>query len=109
MTARPRHTLLSMLLLAALLLPGPLAVRADDGPRTLTGEFVTTNPIYPMIGADIGVVLYELPGEIQQDYGFVPAPEAPGVCALSDDISGGSYTHDPPDRPAGARLHLGLD
>ena len=109
MTARPRHTLLSMLLLAALLLPGPLAVRADDGPRTLTGEFVTTNPIYPMIGADIGVVLYDLSGEIQQDYGFVPAPEAQVMGALSGDISGGSYTLDLPDRPAGTRLDFDGD
>lgn len=110
MIAGPRTKLLRLLLLAALLLPGPSVVRAQAEPRTLTGQYVTTNPIYPLIGADeIGVVLYDLAGEIQRDYGFVPAPETQVIGTLEGDISRGSYTIELPDTPSGTPLDFDGD
>src|SRR5690606_42088312 len=74
MFAALRNTVLGLLLVAAML-AGSGVSRATSGAQTIVGDYETTNPIYPMIGADVGVVLYDLAGEIWRDYAFVRSEE----------------------------------
>lgn len=97
------------LLIVAVMLPGPVTTRATSGSQTIVGEYVTTNPIYPLIGAEIGVVLYDLTGEIQRDYAFVPAPESQAIGTLNGDISSGSYVIELPADPGGTLLDFDGD
>lgn len=109
MTSRPRNALLHLLVLAALALPGPGAARASAEPHTITGSYLTTNPIYPLIGGDFAAVLYDLAGEIQRDYAFVPAPESQVLGKLEGGITGGRYTLELPAVPAGTLLDFDGD
>ena len=79
------------------------------GPQTITGSFVTTNPIYPTIGAEIGVALYDMAGEIREDYAFISPPEGLVLAAVNGDISSGSYTLDLPGQPQGTLLDFDGD
>jgi len=100
---------LSLAMVLMLALPGPGASRTPDEPHTVRGSFTTTNPIYPLIGAEFFVVLYDLAGEIQHDYAYVPAPEAQVIGPLQGDILSGSYSLDLPARPAGMPLDFDGD
>ena len=75
-----------------------------SGPRILTGSYETTNPIYPLIGARTGVVLYDLTAIIQEDYAFVSPPEAQVLGRLNGDIVSGDYVIELPDRPQAGPL-----
>ena len=108
MFAALRNTVLG-LLLAAAMLAGSGVSQATSGAQTIVGDYETTNPIYPMIGADVGVVLYDLAGEIWRDYAFVPAPESQAIGTLDGDITRGSYSIELPANPAGTLLDFDGD
>jgi C-terminal peptidase prc len=73
-------------------------------PHTITGTYSTSNPIYPTIGADSGVILYDFSGEITEDYAFVSPKEAQVLGDMNGDITSGSYAIDLPDHPQGSPL-----
>ncbi|WP_119069059.1 S41 family peptidase [Aggregatilinea lenta] len=112
---RPTSLALMLVLLAALALPAAstsaqgLQPFGAAGPQTITGSFVTTNPIYPTIGATIGVVLYDFAGEIQQNYAFVSPPDAQKLADVSGSIAAGSYTLALPDEPQGTLMDFDGD
>ncbi|HML22308.1 MAG TPA: S41 family peptidase [Aggregatilinea sp.] len=119
MTALIRRSLpllLAFVILIAMALPAGASSSAQGlqpfgaaGPETITGTFTTTNPIYPTIGAVIGVVLYDFAGQIQDDYNFVPPPDAQTLGAVEGDIASGSYTLTLPDDPQGTLLDFDGD
>src|SRR5690606_14473720 len=101
----PRRALIIgalIVLLAGLALPAgveagdPLAAK---GPRVLTGSYETTNPIYPLIGAETGVVLYDLTPMINEEYVFMSPPEAQVLGRINGDIVSGDYVIELPVTP----------
>ncbi len=108
------HRGLAALLIAALALAVFPARAQDDspiagGPRTITGSYTTTNPIYPTIGAETGIVLYDLAGLVQRDFDFEPPPETQQLGTLNGDIVSGTYTLTLPDTPNGTPLDFDGD
>lgn len=93
----------------ALAEPGARAAAQADEPYTIVGSFATTNPIYPLIGAEFGAILYDLAGEINRDYGFVPAPESQVIGVVQGTISRGNYTLTLPDAPTATWLDFDGD
>ncbi|MBN1963045.1 MAG: hypothetical protein JW910_00260, partial [Anaerolineae bacterium] len=75
----------------------------------ISGSYTTTNPVYPLIGADAGVLLYDLAGKIQQDYAFVPTSEAQVLGQMNGSIASGTYQIDLPDTPQGTLLDFDGD
>ena len=72
------------------------------GPRLITGSYTTTNPIYPTIGAQTSVLLYDLSGLVRADFDFQPPDEAQVLGTLDGDIVS-RYTIALPESPAGQR------
>lgn len=102
---------LTCVLLLAIVLPAGAAPRAQEGPaldtggpQTITGSFATTNPIYPTIGADLGVALYDFSGQIREDYAFVSPPEDQVLGSFEGSIAAGTYTLELPEQPGGTAL-----
>jgi len=111
----PRRALIIgalIVLLAGLALPAgveagdPLAAK---GPRVLTGSYETTNPIYPLIGAETGVVLYDLTPMINEEYVFMSPPEAQVLGRINGDIVSGDYVIELPVTPQAAPLDFDGD
>jgi len=78
-------------------------------PRRVVGGYETTNPLYGMIGARTGVLLYDLSGQINEDYNFVPPEETQVLGRLAGDIMKGSYIIELPDDPQGTLLDFDGD
>ena len=79
------------------------------GPRLITGSYTTTNPIYPTIGAQTSVLLYDLSGLVRADFDFQPPDEAQVLGTLDGDIVSGEYTIALPESPAGQPLDFDGD
>ncbi len=111
--ARSLVTLTVMVvMLGALALPAlatPPAQGTAAGPRIITGSYTTTNPIYPAIGAETGIVLYDLTGPVLRDYDYQPDESAQVLGTLEGDIVSGHYTITLPERPAGRALDFDRD
>ncbi len=106
MINRIRHGL-AWLLTLALLLAGTRTLSAQTtGIRTLTGTYSTTNPIYPLIGATPGIVLYDFAGLVHQDFDFQPSLSSQTLGTLEGDITQGRYTIRLPEAPQGELLDL---
>jgi hypothetical protein len=90
-------------LLAAAVLPvGAVPpTQSAGGPRTITGTYQTTNPIYPILGAETGVLLYDLTGEVAHDFDFQVPLDAQVLGTLNGDIVSGDYVLELPDSPRG--------
>jgi hypothetical protein len=82
---------------------------AGSGPRTITGTYETTNPIYPLVGGEVGIMLYDMWGEIQDDYAFHPDESVQVIGELDGDIVSGSYRIDLPAAPQGVLLDFDGD
>lgn len=96
-----------MIAVIALLAVPALPVGAQDGmqtgkgPQVITGTYETTNPIYPTIGAETGVVLFDLTGQVRRDFDFPTRYETEVLGTLDGDIVSGSYTLPLPAAPDG--------
>lgn len=97
-----------MLVFAPAAIPS-VAQETSLGPRLITGTYQTTNPIYPTIGAQTGVVLYDLSGQIQRDFDFQPAEDTQVLGTLQGDIARGQYTIALPPVPNGQCLDFDGD
>ena len=98
-------------LLAALAAALPVGAGAPAGiqPQVVTGTYETTNPIYPSIGATTGAVLYDLAGDILEDYAFQSPPDAQVLGQLDGDIVSGSYRVELPATPQATFLDFDGD
>lgn len=85
------------------------AQEAAAGPRLISGSYTTTNPIYPTIGAQTGVLLYDLSGIVLGDFDFQPPDETQVLGTLDGDIVSGEYTLTLPEIPAGQPLDFDGD
>ncbi len=95
-------------LIAMLWIASALPVGAADAPRqavggtqTITGSYRTTNPIYPLLNAETGVLLYDLTGLVTRDFDFLLPLDAQVLGTLDGDIVSGDYVIDLPERPVG--------
>lgn len=106
------HRVLVMSLLIVLLSTAGIPVRATaplpasahqvgGGPRLITGSYKTTNPVYPYIGAEPGVLLYDITGEVLRDFEFRLPLDAQVLGTLDGDIVSGDYRIELPDSPRG--------
>lgn len=100
--------MVGMLVLALAATPSA-AQETSLGPRLITGTYETTNPIYPTIGAQTGVVLYDLSGLIQGDFDYQPPEETQTLGILRGDIVRGQYTISLPAIPAGQMVDFDGD
>lgn len=85
------------------------AQQTGRGPRIITGSYRTTNPLYPMIGAQTGIVLYDMTGQVHMDFDFQSPPEAQVLGTLNGDIVSGTYTLTLPTQPQGVALDFDGD
>ncbi|MBN2303050.1 MAG: PDZ domain-containing protein [Anaerolineae bacterium] len=85
------------------------AQQVGDQPRVITGSYQTTNPIYPTIGADTGIVLYDITGLVQDDYDFVPAIDSQILGRIDGTIVSGDYVIELPPTPDGGTLDFDGD
>ena len=118
MTANLRRmlALVIIMLMATLVIPVGAWSSAETGtrqvtgePHTITGSYVTTNPIYPTLGAETGAALYDLTGQVLLDFDFQSPPEAQVLGTLDGDIVSGEYTLTLPDTPRGTLLDFDGD
>ncbi|MCZ7538937.1 MAG: hypothetical protein M5U29_03260 [Anaerolineae bacterium] len=112
LTRRAVVTSTLIVLLAGVILPAhaqPGDRQVAGGPRVLTGSYETTNPIYPLIGARTGVVLYDLTPMINEDYTFMSPPEAQVLGRINGDIVSGDYVIELPESPRAAPLDFDGD
>ncbi|MEP0761798.1 MAG: hypothetical protein HRF48_03590, partial [Chloroflexota bacterium] len=92
-----RMALVLVIVFVTLGIVGPASApsRAQEtaaGPRLISGSYTTTNPIYPTIGAQTGVLLYDLSGLVQRDFDFQPPDETQVLGTLDGDIASGEFT-----------------
>jgi C-terminal processing protease CtpA/Prc len=85
------------------------AQETAGGPRLISGSYTTTNPIYPLIGAETGVLLYDLSGLVQGNFDFQPPDETQTLGTLEGDIVSGEYTITLPEAPTGQPLDFDRD
>jgi C-terminal peptidase prc len=104
-----RVLVVCLLAVSAAALPVWAGAPADTQPQVITGTYKTTNPIYPSIGATTGAVLYDLTGNILEDYAFQSPPEAQVLGQLDGDIVSGSYRIELPARPQATFLDFDGD
>ncbi|MBI5959504.1 MAG: PDZ domain-containing protein [Chloroflexi bacterium] len=102
---KPYRTVITAVLLAALAVLA-IPAQADppqqgSGPRMITGSYQTTNPIYPTIGAETGVMLYDLTGQVLMDFDFRAEADTQVIGTLNGDIVSGTYSITLPDTPNG--------
>lgn len=110
----PRRPLLAALIVVLLAAPLiPLTVTADAAPpgqgsgpavtppQTITGSYAVTNPLFATIGADPGIILFDLAGLIADDYDFEPALASQVLGEIDGDIMTGSYSLELPAAPQG--------
>jgi len=112
LTRRALITSALIVLLAGLALPAGVGAGdppAPRGPRVLTGSYETTNPIYPLIGAETGVVLHDLTPMINEEYVFMSPPEAQVLGRINGDIVSGNYVIELPATPQAAPLDFDGD
>ncbi len=109
MDRRIRHTLVWLVLLALLAGNAAPSSAQNAGVHTVRGTYTTTNPIYPLIGAEVSVVLYDFSGLARQDFDFRSAPEAQTLGTVEGDIVQGHYTIQLPQAPQGQWLDLDND
>jgi carboxyl-terminal processing protease len=99
------RSLIGVALLLALV-GAALPAQADppqqsSGPRMITGSYQTTNPIYPTIGAQTGVMLYDITGQVIMDFDFRAEPNTQVLGTLNGDIVSGTYSITLPETPSG--------
>ncbi len=105
---------IGMLLLAGVVALPPVWATTPQqfpgqGVQTLTGSYTTTNPIYPLLNAQTGIVLYDMAGMVRRDFDF-QAPESSQVLGtLNGDIVSGTYTLTLPQAPIGTALDFDGD
>lgn len=109
-----RMALVLVIVFVTLGIVGPASApsRAQEtaaGPRLISGSYTTTNPIYPTIGAQTGVLLYDLSGLVQRDFDFQPPDETQVLGTLDGDIASGEFTITLPEIPAGQPLDFDGD
>jgi C-terminal processing protease CtpA/Prc len=75
--------------------------QVGGGPRIITGSYKTTNPYYPLTGAEPGVLLYDMTGEVLQDFDFRLPLDAQVLGTLEGDIVSGTYVIELPEIPRG--------
>ncbi|RPI98693.1 MAG: hypothetical protein EHM39_07715, partial [Chloroflexi bacterium] len=95
-------------LVAMLWIASALPVGAANAPRqtvggtqTITGSYHTTNPIYPLLNAETGVLLYDLTGLVTRDFDFLLPLDAQVLGTLDGDIVSGDYVIELPEEPVG--------
>ena len=88
---------------------GTVPRQITAGAQTITGSYVTTNPIYPSLGATTGVALYDLTGQVVMDFDFQSPPAAQVLGTLDGDIVSGTYTLTLPETPHGTLLDFDGD
>lgn len=104
-----RHSITVIVIAALVVIAVPVGAqvgaqgdgRSASGPRVITGSHTTTNPIYPTIGAQTSVLLYDMTGLVRKDFDFEPPPETQVLGTLTGDIMGGAYTLTLPETPNG--------
>ncbi|MBN1563041.1 MAG: hypothetical protein JXA10_04335 [Anaerolineae bacterium] len=105
MTRRVWMALVLVGVLAGLAIPvgaaGPMPQQATGGTQTITGSYTTTNPIYPLLNAETGILLYDLTGEIRQDFDFRLPLDGQVIGTIDGNIVKGDYTLELPDTPDG--------
>ncbi|HEX3050672.1 MAG TPA: S41 family peptidase [Aggregatilineaceae bacterium] len=107
------HSLAIIVLVVALAFP-PFTLTAtaqqkNTQPRFITGTYATTNPIYPQIGAEHGIILFDLYGQIAEDYAFVSPPAAQTLGTAQGDITSGTYQIELPETPQGTLMDFDGD
>ncbi len=85
------------------------AQQKNTQPRFITGTYATTNPIYPQIGAEYGIVLFDLYGQIAEDYAFISPPVAQTLGIAQGDITSGTYQIELPETPQGTLMDFDGD
>lgn len=108
MTRRVAAASLMILILVVGSYPG-LIVASGDEPQVITGPYETTNPIYPLIGADTGAILFDLSGQIAGDYNFTSPVDTQVLGALEGDITRGTYRLELPASPEGSLISFDGD
>ena len=109
-----RRVLLILLVLAMVL---PVQVHAmppgqgmiGQEPHIIAGTFETTNPIWPTLGADTRIALYDVSGYVRLDYDFISPPAAQVLGRIKGDIVKGRYRIDLPVEPQGEWLDFDGD
>ena len=105
MTRRFFISVTLIITLAGLVIPvsavGPTPQQATNGTQIITGSYETTNPIYPLLNADTGIMLYDLTGQIRQDYDFQLPRDGQVFGTLDGNIVSGDYTLELPASPNG--------
>ena len=81
----------------------------SQGVQTLTGSYETTNPIYPMLNAQTGIVLYDLAGQVRRDFDFQQPELSQVLGTLNGDIVSGTYALTLPQAPVGTALDFDSD
>lgn len=103
------------LLVIAALCAAPFPALAQDapalsaGPRTITGTYQTTNPVFAQIGAEVGVLLYDASGVVARDWDYDPPESSQVLASVEGDIVSGSYALQLPETPAGVALDFDSD
>ncbi len=92
---------IAALVIAALPVGAQDDMQTGKGPQVITGTYETTNPIYPTIGAETHVVLFDLTGQVRRDFDFMTRYETEVLGTLDGDIVSGSYTLSLPAAPDG--------
>lgn len=71
------------------------------GPHTITGSYQSTNPVYAITNAEVGIALYDITGLIRGDFDYEPGPETQVLGTIEGTIVSGKYTLTLPDAPRG--------
>jgi C-terminal processing protease CtpA/Prc len=114
MTHRMRRTwgwIVVGVMLATAAWPGATATTQEvgGGTRVITGSYETRNPIWPTIGADTRIALYDATGNVLLDFDFTSPPAAQVLGQLDGDIVSGTYQIVLPEVPQGTLLDFDGD
>lgn len=87
----------------------PIHATELQQPRVITGAYHTTNPLYPLLGAETGIMLYDVTGLVRDDYNYTPPVESQVLGTIDGDIVSGEYRIELPETPQGVSLDFDGD